>query len=205
MELFPDRPSILKHQMDIHGFIPPIIKRDPHFKSKRKSKPKIKPIPTPKTVIIEPLICNICDKSFISRKKFNEHMLCHTKPFKCKHCNKAFGKKWNLKVHERIHKKQQDNDIRKLCKFCGKLFRDPSDIKKHIQSVHCNENGIGIKPFRCRKCLKGFKRKDGLKKHLQSHETREKRNLFKCSFCEQKFVFNHNRLKHERVVHAIRQ
>ena len=205
MELFCNRSTLIKHKIDIHGFIPPpIIKKAARIKPKRaRPRPSTQSQKTQKPKIINPVICGICNKIFLSLKRLNEHKLCHSKPFKCSICNKAFGKKWNLKVHKKIHLKNKNNeDIMKRCKFCDKSFNDPSSLKKHIRRIHCNESGLGIKPFRCRKCMKEFKRKDSLQKHWQSHESRENRKLFKCDLCDHTFVFNHNRLKHQKITHT---
>ena len=83
----------------------------------------------------------------MSINRLNQHRLSYSKPFSCSHCNKSFGKRWNLKIHERIHNKQQNMDTMKRCKFCDKKFHEPSSLKKHIKNIHSISNCIALNAF----------------------------------------------------------
>ncbi|PRD29381.1 UNVERIFIED_CONTAM: zinc finger protein 26 [Trichonephila clavipes] len=60
-----------------------------------------KMFPTP------PRTCSDCGKTFTRQSSLVDHMKIHAgvKPFKCIYCEKAFCKKYNLRVHELTHKK----------------------------------------------------------------------------------------------------
>ena len=47
-----------------------------------------------------------------------------------------------------------------VCTYCNKLFRDKSDLNRHIRTH------TGEKPFVCPKCYAAFTRQDSLRKHV---------------------------------------
>eukprot|EP01084_Bolivina_argentea_P131722 232468_1 len=127
--------------------------------------------------------CRYCFGIFINREK----LLIHQKTYNhinnkqiisykiknktintCKFCHKQFNRKWELKMHERIHR----NIRPEICKFCNKTFTEPSTKRKHIKQIH--NNGIP-KPYKCKKCYKQFRMKKELKNHLTSHLKRQKK------------------------------
>ena len=90
-----DRSTLIKH-IDIHGLIPP-----PIIKKVGSSKPNEFEVDLDldldlefnhkkhETKVINPVICDICNKTFLALKRLNEHKLCHLKPFKCSICHKT--------------------------------------------------------------------------------------------------------------------
>lgn len=51
-----------------------------------------------------PFVCQVCQKGFIVKKSFEEHMNTHTgdKPYKCKYCGTGFASSGNQRMHERM-------------------------------------------------------------------------------------------------------
>eukprot|EP01083_Nonionella_stella_P021760 60267_1 len=187
MELFDNRKQMIQHQIQVHGLELHDISARASPSNARKEcqkQAKTKRISDKRHTPITPLICdhNGCHKVFISLKRFNEHKQCHSKPFKCVFCAKRFGKKWNLKMHHKIHDKHR--------------------IIRHVKGK-THDTAPRMKRFRCKKCLKEFARKDSLQKHWQTHEMRDKRNLFMCKACDATFTFKSNQLKHQKLFHCV--
>ena len=145
--------------------------------------------------------CDIknCKEIFYEFGKLNKHKKrVHFRPFICRFtdiCNKTFGTKQRLLIHERIHK----NNKLEICKFCKKGFVDPTTLRNHIFNIH--ENKPILNPFICRFCHKQFQKKAKLKLHLNVHLKKEERNSFGCKFCDKQFTTNSNCNRHIKNYH----
>jgi len=64
------------------------------------------------------------------------------------------------------------------CKDCGKTFKSPSDIKRHL------ETHSDVKSFKCPHCDSAFRRKDTLDRHILQHTNPK---AFKCPLCDSAF------------------
>ncbi|XP_039300673.1 zinc finger protein 420-like, partial [Nilaparvata lugens] len=109
-----------------------------------------------------------------------------------------------------------------LCTYCGKLFKKPSDLVRHIR-IHTHEKPFkcehcfrsftvrstltthmrrhtGIKAYVCRACNKTFSSQGSLKIHLKSH-LRQKR--YHCKHCLLRFSTLSERALHIQNAHAL--
>ena len=96
---------------------------------------------------------------------------------------------------ERIHTKNKSEK----CDKCGKIFVDPSALRKHIIRFHKNE--VNIKEYQCKQCLKRFSEENYLSIHLKTHgKKNKKKNMVKCDKCNLKLcktsLKRHIRRKH---------
>ncbi|XP_075998692.1 uncharacterized protein LOC142992220 [Genypterus blacodes] len=78
----------------------------------------------------------------------------------------------------------------KKCSFCGKTFRTPGLLQRHI-TCHTGE-----KPFECTTCGKSFRQKGSLQTHMRRH-TGEK--PFSCLVCGKNFSQNGTLAAHIRI------
>merc|ERR1712098_355396 len=134
-----------------------------------------------------------CSKKFMELKHLTAHLKEHTKPFKCTVCYRSFGKKYDLKIHCRLH----SDELVEKCKLCKMTFKDPANLRKHVKNIHQNKDKP--KPFSCRYCHKQFSRKESLKKHFQIHL--KERMVYECKQCETCFTLKHNLNKHMKKYH----
>ena len=115
-------------------------------------------------------ICNICSKSFLSKRNLSEHQGTHNKPsFVCPKCGKMFRTQKNLRRHNKSH----NSDRNFTCEICGKGFRTAVVLNGH--------KGIHTKKYRCESCDKNF----STHSHLRSHEIfmHGRAAPFTCAVC----------------------
>ncbi|KAI7795547.1 gastrula zinc finger protein XlCGF48.2 [Triplophysa rosa] len=80
------------------------------------------------------MACNICGKSFHSKKCLRIHQVVHQneRPFSCDSCRWRFKLKSHLNEHKRLH----TGDYRYKCPKCGKGFSRSNLVKLHLKSYH---------------------------------------------------------------------
>ncbi|KAI1695522.1 transcriptional repressor scratch 1 [Ditylenchus destructor] len=62
------------------------------------------------------------------------------KPFSCKHCERRFADKCNLRAHEQTHNVEK----RYACANCGRRFALKSFLSKHEDSS-CRQGRLGLR------------------------------------------------------------
>jgi len=131
--------------------------------------------------------CSECGKAFPSRKAVIEHQrLTGEKPFKCAQCNRAYLKRYLLKVHMRSHTGEKPYE----CKKCRKTFRYHSCLTNHMR-LHTGE-----RPYKCPICNKGFRVSMARLLHMRTHSGLKPE---KCDFCDKAFAHPANLRAHRRT------
>lgn len=124
--------------------------------------------------------CVICGKSFHFPGLLTRHMKSHTgeerdRPHQCKECGKCFPVRSVLKFHEHIHTKEKPF----TCEQCGKQFRFPGALNRHVRNVH-----EGRRDFQCHICGRDFAEKVTRDNHVRTH-TGER--PYHCEICGKDF------------------
>uniref|UniRef100_A0A3Q2XZS3 PR domain zinc finger protein 10 n=1 Tax=Hippocampus comes TaxID=109280 RepID=A0A3Q2XZS3_HIPCM len=113
------------------------------------------------------------------------------RPFKCKHCDKAFRDKEKLEQHLRVH--GRDTFVFP-CHLCSKTFVTDTALDDHLL-VH-TEN----RSYACLLCAETFDRLDALRDHIEMHAVD---GTFTCPSCKKTFPdFIQQVKKHIRCFHS---
>ena len=131
--------------------------------------------------------CEICSKEMKTYDQLYKHRSFHTKPHKCKYCQKSFSSLYNKKSHEDgIHL-----GVKHDCQVCSKTFKYSSALTKHMKKHQ------GDFSHQCKYCPMSFLDKWSKKKHELRHTSKKDA---KCPHCDQEF-FKTDLDRHIRAVH----
>lgn len=149
----------------------------------------------------EPLICDLCSKSFKVKALIRSHMNCHTeeKPLHCKLCPYAGKRNYDLKKHHFIHHNpdriKKKRTRRRKCDKCEEILENKQAYKLHMRLNH--KEKIKRKPRifkRCEKCDEAIYTKKGYKIHMK--EKHVGFMYIKCERCNRRFKTNFRLKKH---------
>ncbi|EDV92913.1 zinc finger protein 180 [Drosophila grimshawi] len=109
--------------------------------------------------------------------------------FRCKFCDKGFGRVYLLNLHEKRHTGERTH----FCDFCGKGFLRGHDLTIHTR-IHTGE-----RPFKCPHCSRSFIQNHLLKAHMRHHSSRDG---FRCEQCPLVFKLQSQLSLHQSVPHG---
>merc|ERR1712142_186686 len=121
-------------------------------------------------------------KSLTKRKPTNE---CQSIFLKCLVCKQKFGSREERLVHFK--------EAHTTCKICGKVFKEPTSLRKHVFAVHQKR-----KPFECTTCGRKFSHKETLRSHMLTHNGVK---THVCPQCGKSFLRSSQLTAHIRIRH----
>ncbi|KAK1785125.1 hypothetical protein P4O66_018539 [Electrophorus voltai] len=83
------------------------------------------------------------------------------------------------------------------CEFCGKRFRNSSNLTVHRRSH------TGERPYRCGLCSYACAQSSKLTRHMKTHGARGSRAPFQCHLCSVPFTVYATLEKHLKKVHSV--
>ena len=86
--------------------------------------------------------CNFCQKTFLFKSKYHEHLPVHTsaRPFECHLCLRTYKYKYDLRVHLRTHLGIPTKST--ICPFCSNKFLTNKLLRQHIREAHEEQQRI---------------------------------------------------------------
>ena len=171
--------------------------------------------------------CEKCGKICKGKQALKYHQICHNeKTHMCDSCGKSFKSANILKSHQnyahskheilicpyedckkpckgkvllRVHIKAVHIGLKKNhpCSYCGKMFLNPTQLKKHENSIHLN-----VKTLKCDQCDFATNYKTALAEHKAAQHLGV---MFDCDFpgCSKSYNLKGNLDAHRWRVHKI--
>ncbi|KAG7165588.1 Zinc finger protein 768-like 1 [Homarus americanus] len=174
-----NRPSILRHHLQLHGGVKPLECRlcNKQFSHKRGLRKHMNSIIHEHMLLTNNLqkdhaydvkqnfafVCEYCGIKLPSRHMLSKHSRMTHKvgiTWSCPHCDYKTKRNHTLKRHMELHLESRNF----MCEICGNSFQALATLKDHHNFVHSDERN-----YKCSECNKSFKNKSSLARHCRTH------------------------------------
>lgn len=179
-------------------------------KTRERDLLKSKILTTPENISGEGLKCNVCLKSFTSVVGFQQHIQLHgPKRYQCTECKKRFVSRDYLQNHLQwyIAKFALGQTVSGHIKVIEKYKESNDlDIDDFLEMIETDEDNNSVynnegdpqgeetsKTYLCDMCGNYFFTERALTRHIKFHNDIP----YKCSYCDKKFSFRANLMRHE--------
>ena len=172
--------------------------------------------------------CEMCGEGLIDRSAHKRHVERHlrneakaretgdeditgTHPHQCDDCTKSFQSEHQLKMHRKLHLKEE---VRKSvpCDKCERKFESIGSLRNHQYSIHCLNKVTGL--YECPRCPTEFTAKKEMVRHVRDeHSERGPKKKYQkrprvnavemviCDICCME-ISKSKQAKHFKEVHA---
>ena len=159
-----------------------------------------------KDSVIANVYCNMCEHTFTSQRRYDNHLTKDRCKHVCEFCGKIFLHRttYLYKLHVKYHKKEKDQE----CGICGKLFVSRGEMLTHVKHhtvpksrIVCEICGLSYgtrqslllhknnthndnrEKLLCPNCPRMFMSPAGLSYHMQTKHDEGNVFNFPCSVC----------------------
>ncbi|XP_059616062.1 zinc finger protein 791-like [Phlebotomus argentipes] len=151
---------------------------------------------------IDPYICHICGKKFMTRYRQTRHIATH-KNFECQKCHRKFITQKAFNTHAKIHTEVDPmeylgsaSDL--TCTICNMTFRLRTLLTMHKKTHFAEDDSLK----NCLYCLKAYKTTPSLKSHMKLHHKglpRIKEMGLACRVCHEAFESIEELVEHVEI------
>ena len=148
---------------------------------------------TLKEIKSDEYFCDECGAKVGTKSAYTYHMITNHRGDEliCEICSYKTRHKTKMQMHGESHSTPS-----LPCTECGKLFKGPLYLSRHMKSIHSDPKE---RPFQCKDCGKGFTIRATFDGHMNMHRGIKP---YDCSFCGTQFQNQSNKLAHLKKVHA---
>lgn len=144
-------------------------------------------------------LCMKCKNKFDTLADLKQHVFqknsCTTSQLTCNICNKTFETRKRLSAHAKVH----ETKPRLVCDKCGKMYNSQFNLENHKSSQHGEYLDECQNVYKCRICNEKFDNRTDLYSHMKMHTKERINQELLCDTCGKCFSNPHNLKSHQKV------